>query len=125
MLAEQSANWVINQILLWQQGAAQPLPVRYYALYRTSVFDLRDEDRSDVTAAINAGVHAIRAVVTQEKLNGAATVRVRRGLRLPLEWQAHYQVTYSTQCPWLISAVTQSAFLENRAAHETRKWRSR
>lgn len=100
------------------------VPDAIFRLYRTPVFSLDPDDRELAIRANNLGVKTIRALVKSDKAKGAQTVRVRWGLRLPVEWEEHYQAIYESDLPWFISGVLQNAFLGNPLQGERRKWRS-
>ena len=124
MHPEESAEWVIQRIAAYARRKGVRIPADILDIFRTPVPELYTVARSRVRDANNIGVAAIREIVVLDKRIGAPTVRVRIGLKLPWEWQHHYEVIYMTNFPWFISAVMQNAFLENPFAGETRKWRS-
>ena len=119
-----SAEWLIGRIVAWQEAVGRPIPPEWIALYRTPVPMMREEDRLDALRAHHLGVDAVREAITYEKRHGAPTMKVRPGLRVPLEWEHHYEVVYGSGFPWFISGVVQSAFLGNPLVGERRPWKS-
>jgi len=119
-----SAEWLISRITEYQRSVGQPIPEEWLRIYRTPVHELTDAQREPARRAHNFGVDSIRATVTAEKRAGAPTMKVRMGLRLPLEWEHHYEVVFKSSFPWFFSGVMQSAFLGNPLAGERGKWRS-
>jgi len=100
------------------------VPDGMYRLYRTPVRELDPDDRELARLANNLGVDSIRAMIELEKAMGVPTVRVRWGLRIPVEWEAHYETIYQSNFPWYISGVLQNTFIGNPLNGERRKWRS-
>ncbi|HEY8721485.1 hypothetical protein [Pengzhenrongella sp.] len=119
-----SAEWVIGRIEQHLRPFGAMIPSEIYRVYRTNVDDLDPAEKALVIEANNLGVEAIRKIIGVEKAMGAPTVRIRWGLRLPVEWEAHYETIYQTDFPWFISGVLQNAFLGNPMAGEHGKWRS-
>lgn len=72
----------------------------------------------------NRAVPLIRQRIELYKQAGVPTMVVRKGLRLPVVWEANYEAVYLGELPWLISHIVQSAFLGNPSAGETKPWTS-
>ena len=127
MDAEASAEWIVDQIrreaLL--QDPTRPVPPDHLRVLRTPVPALTEGDRQLALHANTVGVALIRAAITRSKAAGVQTIKVRRGLRLPVEWEKNYEVVYQSNFPWYVSAVIQNAFLGNVPAGEKRPWTSR
>lgn len=59
------------------------------------------------------------------KRSNAPTVVVRPGLRLP-EWiEDRYEAVYSSNLPWTLSGVMQSAFMGSPELGERKPWKSK
>ena len=81
--------------------------------------------QADLNNLINNSVSLVRSAIVRAKGAGAPCVKVRHGLRIPEDWEDNYEIVYSTNLPWIISHVMQSAFLGNPAVGETKPWMSR
>ncbi|HEY8718718.1 hypothetical protein [Pengzhenrongella sp.] len=127
MNPQRSAEWIIDQIcqesVLRSSGSV--LPADQQRVLRTPVVDLVDADHAVAVIAYNNGVDLIRSAIERRKRAGGATVKVRWGLRLPVEWEAHYETVYQSNFPWYVSGVIQSAFLGNPLTGERHAWKSR
>lgn len=75
----------------------------------------------------NRSVKLIRTAITRDKASGRMTpwVAPRPDLRIPKWWEDRYQLVYTSELPWLISAAMQSAFMGHPPFGEKRPWRSK
>lgn len=67
-------------------------------------------------------VELIRSAIEHEKSEGIECIEVRRGLRIPSDWEDDYQDMHESNLPWFISAFAQNAFLGNPLANEKGPW---
>lgn len=86
---------------------------------------LADGFHATLNNLINNSVGLARSAIERDKAAGVRCVKVRRGLRVPGDWEASYEVVYEANLPWFISHVMQSAFLGNPAVGETGPWISK
>jgi len=124
---QSSAEWIIHQISQESvlQHPASQLPAEQLRLLSSHPGDVTDADRPLLLLTNNNAVALIRSAIERRKKAGASTVKVRRGLRLPNEWEAHYETVYQSNFPWFVSSVIQNAFLGNAPAGERHPWTSR
>ena len=80
-----------------------------------------DFDRSKHTAF----VHLLRSAIVRSKERGDPCIKVRRGVRVPVVWEDHYECIFNTNHNVYISAVMQSVFLGNPLAGERGHWKTR
>ncbi len=93
---------------------------------KSKVIDDYPHELMDVIAkglAVNA-VNWIRSAIEREKAEGSETILVREGLRLPVDWEFHYEEMYNSNLPWFVSSFAQNAFLGNPFNDETEPWTS-
>lgn len=72
----------------------------------------------------NRSVFFMRTYIEYQKAEGIGCYQARRGLRVPVPIEMHYEVIYQTNYPGFISAVMQNVFFGNPIAGETVPWRS-
>jgi hypothetical protein len=70
----------------------------------------------------NFAVDGIRDELLAELSSSAKTVRVREGLSVPLEWDAHYRILHEHQPEVLIWLAVKNAFIGNPLAGEVLEW---
>lgn len=107
------------------QDPSRPVHSDYVRVLRTRVSALTENYRPAARLANDSGVALIRAAIERSKATGVRTIKVRRGLRLPAEWENNYEAIYQSNFPWYVSAVIQNALLGNAPAGETRPWTSK
>lgn len=128
--AEISGNWLINRIVDEAERQQRPLDhEREPRLLGTSLFDVMqmgDVGRRLLLEVSRTCVPLARSAIEHAKARGAATVKVRRGLVLPQEWQDHYGRIYADETfDWVISPIMQNVFFGDPHAGETRPWKSK
>jgi len=89
----------------------------------------RAEDGEAVRQAVivlnNRVVDLVRhAVVFDKGFEDTRTIQATPHLRVPVFWELNYEVVYTTNLPWMVSAFMQAAFLGNTIAGERRAWAS-
>ena len=120
------AVWVIEQIEDEAKLHGSPLAKSEVELLSTNLYDLDDGMRPAAFQLNNRVVPLIRSRIERQKmLPGARNVKVRRGLSLPVEWNAAYLNIYTSELPWLLSGVLQNAIMNNAWAGEKKPWKSR
>jgi hypothetical protein len=129
--AEQSAEWIIEQIRREAELQDDPLSDMDLDLLRTPLWEMMDTEDAETwrfysMALNNRVVRHARAAMERAKAEGKPTEKVRRGLRLPVDWNRHYLTIYhSSDFDWIISGIMQNAILANPVAGESRPWRSK
>ena len=130
--AEESGNWLINRIVDEAERLGEPLALdQEPSMLGASVFDVAEtvgnENMRTLVVHLNATcVPLIRSAIEHAKASGVPTLKVRKGLRLPTEWQHHYERIYNDPSfDWVISGVVQSAFFGDPTAGETKPWKSK
>jgi len=75
----------------------------------------------------NRAVQLVRIAINRDKAAGTMPplVTPRPDLRIPSWWEDRYQIVYTSEIPWLISAAIQSAFMGHPPFGEKRPWRSK
>ena len=80
----------------------------------------------DFRSTIDRAVRLVRSAIERDKRAGSGPlVEPRKGLVLPVWWEARYQLIYTSEMPWSISAVLQGALLGYPPFGERGPWRSR
>jgi hypothetical protein len=120
--AEQSAEWVIGEIRNEADASTGGLSELDLRFLRMAVSEVPEHSKHFFLASHNLAVELIRMAIESAKERGDACVQVRQGLSLPEVWQAHYEVIYASELPWLISLAMQNAFLGNPLAGEEEPW---
>jgi hypothetical protein len=122
--AETSGEWLISQVK--KEAALTDSPFEDWDdwVLRQSFEAFSEEDHPHVLMTHNDTVRLIRSAILRAKKAGVPTIKVRPGLSLPTNWQAHYQVVFTTELPWVISAAMQNAFFGNPADGEEKPWNS-
>lgn len=119
-----SAVWISDRLLeeLELQGLPQSL------LGRESVFlpvvppPMPAQELADLN---NLVVGLARSAMVRAKNEGAATTKVRTGLKLPTDWVAHYRELFVDESAnILLNAMMQNAMLQNPFAGERKPWKS-
>ena len=124
--SEASAEWIIDQLEDEARLDGRPLSDAELKLLRTSVLNLDDSLRPLAFALTNRLVPLTRRRIERAKAMGhVSTVKVRRGLVLPADWNEHYSRIYSTNFPWFVSGLMQAVMLNNVMAGERRPWQSK
>lgn len=73
----------------------------------------------------NRVVGIVRAAIAHDKqFDDTFCIQAARGLRVPAFWELHYEVIYSSNLPWAVSAIMQNVFLGNPFAGERKPWKS-
>ena len=124
MSGEASGTWLVKRIVAAGREIGPKLSPDEVLLLETPMWELKDSDRDTVLALNNKVVPLVRQAIDQEKSQGAKTVKVRMGLRVPGEWAQHYGVIWRNNLPWVVSGIMQNAMLANTPAGEIKKWRS-
>ena len=122
--AEASGEWLCQQIEAESVLQGKPLQDWDKWVLRRGFQEFSEEDIPHVVVSHNLAVHLVRSAIVRAKKAGKPTVKVRDGLRLPVEWQEHYQVVYTTELPWMIAVAMQNAFFGNPLAGEEKPWNS-
>ncbi len=118
-----SAEWLCLQVE--REAILQGAPLDSAAqILRASMFSFSEREVPAVTVFHNQIVNLVRAAVIRAKAEGVPTIKVRDGLRLPTEWQDHYEVVFVAELPWLIAFAVQNAFMGNPLAGEKQPWKS-
>jgi len=119
-----SGNWLIAQIKKEAKATDSPFEAWDEWVLRQRFDGFEEEDLPHVVMTHNDSVRLVRSAIVRAKKSGYETVKVRTGLTLPTNWQAHYEVVYTTELPWMVSAVMQNAFFGNPLAGEEKPWNS-
>lgn len=120
-----SARWLIAEMVDEARLSGQPLSDREERTLSTEVAELSDRDRDFCMALHNRLVPLIRQRIDRAKAEGGPTVKVRRGLTMPIDWNEHYGQIYRHELPWFVSGVMQSAVLSNPLVGEKKPWKSK
>lgn len=123
--ADDSGNWLIEQAVDEAKLQGHPLSNTEVAMLSKSILDLDDDDRPVMFALTNRLVPLIRSRIERSKAMGRSTVKVRRGLVLPVDWNDHYLKVYDDELPWTISAIMQNVLLGNPFTGERKPWKSK
>ena len=91
----------------------------------TAVWEFSDDDRPALFALHNRLVELGRNRIERDKALGVPTKRVRRGLRIPKDWDENYRCIVGGNLDWFVSGVVQSVVLKNELAGEQKRWKSR
>jgi hypothetical protein len=70
----------------------------------------------------NFAVNGLREELQIELQSNSKTVKVREGLIVPLEWDAHYRILHESQPEVLIWLAVRHAFVGNPLAGEVLEW---
>jgi hypothetical protein len=122
---EDSGTWLIEQATDEAKLHGEPLSESEVALLSKSIFELDDDDRPVMFALTNRLVPLLRSRIERSKAMGRPSVRVRRGLVLPIEWNDHYLRVYDNELSWPISAIMQNVLLGNPLTGERKPWKSK
>lgn len=125
MNPEASGQWLVQAVAAEAEQVGTPLSAADIELLTTPIWELAAEHRDRSLELNNMLVPLARARMEREKTSGVPTVKVRRGLKIPKEWQRHYGAVYTSELPWAISGIMQNAMLANPMAGETKPWKSR
>lgn len=122
---EESGEWLIAELEKEATLQGRALTELEHWVLRHAPWEFTDDLHAPVVELNNRGVELARDAIVRAKGTGSPTVKVRRGLVIPVDWENHYGVVYSTELPWFVSHIMQSAFLGNPAVGERRPWKSR
>jgi hypothetical protein len=124
-VAEDSADWIIGQLADEAYQAGQPLTDADLAFLRLPVALAEAEDHRRLFFALNNElVPLARRRMDRTKAMGHPCTKVRRGLRVPTDWQFHYQQLLAHDYPGVVAKIMQNAMLANTMAGEQQEWRS-
>lgn len=120
---ERSVDYLVEELRLESFKSRVPLSNFDLFVLKSSPFDL-NVSPDYLRGLHDRGVYLTRAVVERRKAEGDECIQARRGLRVPVLIELHYECVFTTNYPAIISAVMQSAFLGNPLAGETKPWKS-
>jgi hypothetical protein len=87
-----SGEWIIDQIKSEAATQGRPLTDEDVDWLRTPIPEMMATGRRDVLLELNNRVVALaRSAMERQKASGSPTTRARRGLKIPLDWNRHYQ----------------------------------
>jgi hypothetical protein len=125
-VAEDSAGWIIGQLADEASLAGQPLSEDDLALLRLPVgLAVGEVERPRMFALNNRLVPLARRRMDRAKAMGQPCTKVRRGLRVPTDWQFHYTQIRVTEYPGGVCQIMQNVMLANSMAGENDNWKSR
>lgn len=122
---DDAAMWLLNEVQSECVLRGRFLGDAETALLMTPFSDLEEDDKPVVMEAVNALVPITRHRMDRAKARGVPVVKVRRGHRVPQQWQDAYQKVYDANQPWVISFIVQTAMQKNPWAGERDLWKSK
>jgi len=122
--AEASGGWLISQIKKEAQFTDSPFEAWDEWVLRQPFDSFSEKDLPHVVMTHNDAVRLVRSAIVRAKKSGSPTIKVRQGLSLPTNWQAHYGVVYGSELSWMISSVMQNSFFGNPLDGEEKPWNS-
>jgi hypothetical protein len=118
-------NWLVAELRREAERWDDPLgEFEEWALIHGPA-QFTDEMRGAILHLNNRAVSMIRHRIELYKKAGVPTIVVRKGLRLPVIWEANYEPVYLSELPWFISAIMQNVFMGNPLAGERKPWVSK
>lgn len=122
MEADAAAEWFIT--LVQQQAKIDGLiltPEQVWIL-KHPLWDFTEEIRPQVILTNNQVVKLVRAAILRLVREGKPSINIRSGLWVPEELEEKYELLFTTEQPWFISAVLQNVFLGNSIDGEDGAW---
>lgn len=122
MSADSAAEWFINLSRDLAAATGRTLTEEQLWILRHPLWEFSEEIRDDVVHTHNICVDILRESILGQVSRGEPSIQVRPGLWVPQRFQAQYEVIFSTEQPWFISAIVQNVFHGNPFTGEEQAW---
>lgn len=131
-LQEESAELLTQRIELFATFTGDPMSDWESWVLRNTLASVAAYEQENptlpvrgwLTYAMSKTVYMARAAIVHD-LHGLfpKPIKVAPGVTIPMWWEAHYEVIYTTDCPLMISPAMQNVFLGDPLAGETKPWK--